>query len=281
MKKKICFILFSLLLSFQTYAQQDVFVGTFINALNTVSLRLKPVGNDYHGLVQSTEGLFVVAAKKTENKLLGVMYTQAGNIDFTIIAVNGNLSVNALGKTDLYYKFSADHELGSVDLTPYMNGTAADYNYSYSQHNGNASEHQQTHTQPTTKTNPNGTNDPQLFQLIAGSQLVYYTRTSYLNDSNASSITYVNFCANGRFSVNYDGSFMVEGNYGGNAQGAGYGRNSGTWQLQDSANGPMLQLNYGNGQQYSYPVYKNYLLAGRWKIGNTQYAMQRNKAVCY
>jgi hypothetical protein len=116
--------------------------------------------------------------------------------------------------------------------------------------------------------------------MIAGSQLVYYNRTSYVNDNVASSITYVNFCANGRFTLNYDGSFSVEGYYGDNAQGASYGQNSGRWELVTYQGVPVVYMMYDNGQNSLNPVDKQKLIQGRWREGNRQFAIQRNKAVC-
>lgn len=114
---------------------------------------------------------------------------------------------------------------------------------------------------------------------IAGGQLVYYTRTSIFNDSTASSITYVNFCANGRYSVNYDGSFYVSGD-GGWAGGGSNGNNYGTWDIIPYNGLYYLQITdaYGNTNHYQIDFAKLY--QGRWKQGNTQYAFVRNKVVC-
>lgn len=259
MRKLTCSILFTSMLFHLSFTQNDIFVGTFNNASYTISLQMKSVPGGYHGVVQSTDGLFAVSAQKTDQQLVGVIYTQAGNIDFRAIPQNGILSISALGKTERYYRSSASHQLTGIDLSSYM-----------------------TNPNNTGKegVNPNASGDTQLFQLIAGSQLAIYNRTSILNDSNASSLTYINFCSNGRFSINYDGSFSVEGNYSGNAQGASRGKQSGNWKLLQSADGPQVQLQYNNGQIENYPVYKNYLLQGSWRVGNTQYAIQRNKAIC-
>lgn len=254
-----CILLLSMLYN-PAFAQQDIFVGTFNNAQYTISLQMKSVPGGYHGVVKSTDGLFAVSAQKTGQQLKGVIYTQAGNIDFKAIPQNGVLAISAMGKTEAYYKSSSNHQLASIDLSTYMTNTAEI---------------------PAGTNNPNASGETQLFQLIAGSQLAIYNRTSILNDSNASSLTYINFCANGRFSINFDGSFSVEGNYGSNAQGASRGKYSGNWKLLQSANGPQVQLQYSNGQNTNYPVYKNYLLQGSWRVGNTQYAIQRNKAICY
>ena len=280
MKKHTLFLVLTFFLNISLLGQQDVFSGSFANSLQTVGLRMKPVQGGYHGVVQSQEGVFAVSAQKVGRQLSGVIYTQSGNIDFKIVPQNNALAITALGKTDWYHKLSELHELDGIDLTPYMtNASHTDYDYGYTQYNGNESErYRGAPNTPGGNANPNGYNDPQLFQLIAGSQLVIYNRTSYLNDNSASSLTYVNYCSNGRFSIQYEGSFSVGG---GASSGANHGQNSGTWQLLGGANGPQVTLRYDNGKVETYPVYKNYLLQGRWRIGNTQYAIQRNKAVCY
>ncbi len=280
MKKQVLFLFFACLLSSTLLGQQDVFSGSFTNSLQTIALRMKPVQGGYHGVVQSQEGVFAVSAQKVGRQLSGVIYTQSGNIDFKIVPQNKALAITALGKTEWYYKLSELHELDAIDLTPYMtNSSNSDYDYGYTQYNGTESErYRSSPNSPGGSTPSNAYNDPQLFQLIAGSQLVIYNRTSYLNDNSASSLTYVNYCSNGRFSINYEGSFSVGG---GVSSGANHGQNSGSWQLMGGANGPQIQLRYNNGKVETYPVNKNYLLQGRWRTGNTQYAIQRNKAVCY
>ena len=280
MKKHILVLLLIGLSGATLQSQVDVFSGSFANSLQTIALRMKPVQGGYHGVVQSQEGVFAVSAQQVGRQLSGVIYTQSGNIDFKIVPQNKALAITAMGKTEWYYKLSEQHELDGIDLTPYMTNSAnTDYDYGYTQYNGTESEkYRSTPGAPGGSGNPNGYNDPQLFQLIAGSQLVIYNRTSYLNDNSASSLTYVNYCSNGRFSIKYEGSFSVGG---GVSSGANHGQNSGAWQLRGGANGPQVHLRYDNGKVETYPVYKNYLLQGRWRIGNTQYAIQRNKAVCY
>lgn len=114
---------------------------------------------------------------------------------------------------------------------------------------------------------------------IAGGQLVFYTRTSIFNDSTASSITYVNYCGNGRYSVNYDGSFYVSGD-GGWAGGKTSGSNYGTWDVIPYQGAYYLQMTDGYGNTNYYPIDFTKLYQGRWKQGNTQYAFARNKVQC-
>ncbi|MBK8044468.1 MAG: hypothetical protein IPK21_18500 [Haliscomenobacter sp.] len=268
------------------FSQSSVFTGTFLNASSTISVQYKQVGTAFHGLMQSSDGSnFAIKATVKGNQMTGTIYGATGPVAFTATAGANGITVSSSGFSDFFYKTSATHNLAGVDLTPYFvapNGNG-DYDYSYSQSsNGQASESSRT------STNTGGSavnspypayNDSQLFGLIAGSQLVYYTRTSYVNDNTASSITYVNFCANGKFQINYDGSFGVEG-YGGNAQGATYGQNSGKWQLVSYQGQPAVFLAFNNGTTSVNAVIKSNLVAGRWRVGNTQYALVRNKVSC-
>lgn len=300
---KIPFVLLPMFLGIfqQTFAQVS-FTGTFMNSSSTISLQFKMVGDEYHGLVQTYGASFAMKGKTDSEVLKGTIYSLAGPMDFTATFKNNLLEFNAMGYADNFYKFSNDHSLQGIDLTAYMydvsqynnqNGQGGviagpeqvpqDFDYSYSQHDqGYATENYSTN--PSRGSVPDSPYpelaDQELRNLIAGSQLVYYTRTSYINDNVASSITYVNFCPDGRFWINYDGSFSVEGNYGGNAQGATYGQNSGTWSLVTANGQPSVFMAYYNGNTSVNPVNKNLIYQGRWKVGNTQYAVQRNKVSC-
>ncbi len=122
--------------------------------------------------------------------------------------------------------------------------------------------------------------DLEAFKLIAGSQVVVYSRTSYISDNSASSLSYYNFCKNGTFFINYDGSFSVEGTYGGNAHGSSSGVNYGNWKLVKENNETYMIMTFANGSFNKYSVNKKFLKQGRWRIGNVQYAIQRNKVNC-
>ncbi len=265
----------------------DPFVGTFSLSGAGVIAQIKPVDSGYQGVLQSAEGLFAFdATRVSETRIAGTVF---GGTPVAFSAQKSliGLTVESEGQRYEYTRISSEHQLADVDLTPYLKPAGAsaasgDYDYSYTQADpGLASERMtrpgQTGAAPTTA---GGLNDPGLRSQIAGSQLVYYQRTSYLNDSNASSITYVNFCPNGSFSVTYEGSFSVEGSYGGNAQGANHGQRSGNWQLTGSSASPKLLMAYGNGAVETYPIDRNRLHQGRWRTGNTQYAIQRGGAIC-
>lgn len=292
----LIFILVSL--AYFARGQSADFSGTYVNNSYTIYLQFKIVENEYHGMLQSVAGNFAMKAAVVDNQLKGSIYAVNGPTEFTASWQNDGLNFTAYGYSEIYQVVSQEHALQDFDLTPYFrehvqgqqspqqsplpSAENEDFDYSYSQHNGRANENRQTHPQKSPKKQSEypPLQDQDLHRLIAGSQLVFYTRTSIFNDNTASSITYVNFCANGTFSINYDGSFSVQGDYGGNAQGATYGKNSGTWQLVSVQGQPAVFLSYYNGDTSVNPVVKQNLINGRWKIGNTQYAMQRNKVNC-
>ena len=139
-------------------AQIAALPGTYMNSANTMTLRLKAAGNTYHGVLQTADGIFALRANFTDGQLAGTVFTPGGNIEFSGKAMAGGLSLTAWGYTEVLHRFSDNHELAGVDLTPYMidrpplntNG-GADYDYSYSQQsNGNYSEQHQIYpnTQP-------------------------------------------------------------------------------------------------------------------------------------
>lgn len=253
--------------------QSSDFVGTFVNGSNSISIQFKRVGDEYHGMLATVGASFAIRATGSFNKINGVIYGLDGPVDFEAALDGINMSVRATGYNEPFYKYSDLHNLGNFDLTPYM------------KNNSGVTDNNAT-TPPVSPPAQNNNdlypelNNQDLLNIISGSQLVFYQRTSYVNDSMASSITYVNFCANGTFSMNTDGSFSVEGNYGGNAQGASYSNNSGTWQLVSYQGQPAVYLKYYNGDTSLNPFNENEVRQGRWRRGNTQYALQRNKVRC-
>ena len=120
-----------------------------------------------------------------------------------------------------------------------------------------------------------------LINLISGCQLVYFTNSSALSSNSHSSITYVNYCPNGTYWVDYDGSFTVHSNSGGSVLGASNGQSKGTWKVVDYQGQPYLQMTAQSGGSEYYPIYKHLILQGSWEDGNTKYVVQRNKADCY
>ena len=252
-------------------AQTNAYTGTYSTPNAMVTLQLKSVDTELHGILVSSDGIYALKAQGSDNELTGTVYTNAGNYGFKGQPIMGGLSLVSEGVTYTFYKTSEEHQLDGMDLSPYFGNETG-------QTGQNNPDAQTTGGQGSTSTLGDG-EIQELFNYIAGGQLVYYQRTSYLNDSNASSITYVNFCADGRFNLNYDGGFSVEGDYG-NAQGASRGSNYGTWTLERRQGAVVGILNFANGNQTVNAINRNYLAQGRWRIGNTQYAFVRNKAVC-
>lgn len=275
---------------FVSAQEPSPFIGTFAIADGSVVLRIKPVASGFHGAVQTAAGWLVLDAKANGGKLEGTVYTQPQTVPLVAVPIEGGLNVSTAGVTTIFMRVSTDHQLEGVDLSPYMTATpqappggpGPDFDESYSQADpGHATENRSTTpSAPAPAPGAVQHSDPALFQAIAGSRLAYYTRTSILNDSTASSLTFVSFCPDSRFYVQTEGSFSVEG-YGGNAQGANRGQRSGTWQIFHAQGVPSLRLVFADGTVTEYPINLQGLYDGRWRVGNTQYAIERGKAVCY
>ncbi|GAA4270798.1 hypothetical protein GCM10022258_00910 [Aquimarina gracilis] len=244
-------------LSANLYSQNLDFTGTFKTQNNAITLQLKRVGNELHGTLQTKEALFAVKATNKNQDLQGIVYSDYGNYSFKATLVEKKLLVSFQGNTYHYHRVSEEHQLEGVDLTSYFKG-------------GDQGEQQSSY------------NNSVYAEHISGGQLVVYERTSILisDDVRASSITYVNFCPYGKFTISSDSGFTVHGDRGGNASGASYGSNFGTWKVINNHNGAAVQLNFANGRQGVYPFNPQYLYAGRWRKGNTQYAFAKGKASC-
>ena len=275
--------LFLLLVMMTATAQTASFIGTFMNNSNNVSLQFKEVENEVHGMLATMGASFAIRAEQSGDQLQGKIYGLNGPIDFSAQLNGTNMTFSGAGYNESFYKYSDQHGLDNYDLTPYM----VDYgNANNPQNSSNNNSGNEDYRSGQSNNNPNisspypDLNNQEVYAIVAGSQLVFYQRTSYLNDSNASSITYMNFCANGTFTINYDGSFSVEGNYGGNVHGASNGSNSGLWKLVSYQGQPAVYLQYYNGQSNVNPFNIENIRQGRWRIGNTQYALQRNKVYC-
>ena len=283
MKNKIV-ILFGLMLTgLAVMGQTSSFEGTFLNGNNSISIQFKQVGQELHGMLATAGASFAIRAERSGNQLQGKIYGLSGPIDFSAQLSGTNMTFAATGYNESYYKYSDQHSLGAFDLTPYM----VDFSTANNQQNnstnnsgyGGYGNGQSSGNANISSPYPD-LNNQEIQNIVAGSQLVFYQRTSYVNDSMASSITYVNFCANGTFTINYDGSFSVEGNYGGNAHGASKGSKAGYWKLVSYQGQPAVYLQYFNGETTVNAFNINDIRQGRWRRGNTQYALQRNKVNC-
>ncbi|MCR9227107.1 MAG: hypothetical protein NXH90_06800 [Flavobacteriaceae bacterium] len=272
--KKIALTLIAIIVSvFSCLGQSSDFVGTFVNGSNSISIQFKRVGDEYHGMLAAVGASFAIRATGSFNKLNGKIYGLEGPVDFEATLNGTDMKVRATGYNEPFYKYSDLHNLGGFDLTSYMKDNSGP---------ANIVNTELTEVSPAETVNDQYPElDNQNFvNIISGSQLVFYQRTSYVNDSMASAITYINFCANGTFSMNMDGSFSVGSDYDGNAQGASYDNNSGIWQLVSYQGRPAVHLKYFNGNTSINVFNENEVRQGRWQHGNTQYALQRNKVRC-
>ncbi|MEZ4810244.1 MAG: hypothetical protein R2819_07775 [Allomuricauda sp.] len=125
----------------------------------------------------------------------------------------------------------------------------------------------------------------QLREYVNNGQLVIYSESSMMSDSNASAITYVDFCSDGRYYYSYDGSYTVKGtqgtsNQGNRAYGAGAAENSGLWQVLEYQNAYYLEVTDAYGQKTYYPINIQNLLAGKWKQGNVTYVFAPKQGRC-
>ena len=263
MSNKLLLVLFLLCSVFCGYGQTNNLNGYYSTSDYSLALRLKSMGKgEYHGTLQSIDGVFALKLNQNSEGVKGTVYTQTDQFTFSGSAQVQGLFLESQGAQYQFYKINNQHGLEGMDLEPYFRSSTV----SSTENSGN---------------NPSYSGSKgEAYQIIAGSQLVYYQRTSYVNDNTASSITYVNFCRNGQFSLNYDGGFSVEGRYGGNAQGASQGSNYGTWEVSYPKGQPSVTLRFANGQVNTNPVNMANLRSGRWRIGNTQYALVRNKVNC-
>lgn len=124
---------------------------------------------------------------------------------------------------------------------------------------------------------------------ISGSQFVTYVRTSpYLDSSNASAggMTFVNFCPDGTYNYNYEGSYRAKSSgYDGNDYGYGvYGGSSnsgsGTWDIEQMKGMFFLTVHDANGAKNNYPIDVSKLIQGKWQVGDTVYVFAPNNAEC-
>ena len=122
----------------------------------------------------------------------------------------------------------------------------------------------------------------EISEYLAGSQLVFFTKTSiFLEPSTrASSITYVNFCSDGRFTINHDGSYSIVNKDGTYAKGGKWGAYFGEWEVTEFNSLPYLKMAYDNETSDYYPIDVSKLIAGSWREGQTQYAIERNAVSC-
>ena len=128
-------------------------------------------------------------------------------------------------------------------------------------------------------------NVQKLTDYITNGQLVIYSESSYLSDTMASAITYVDFCPNNRYHYSYDGSYTVKGtentsNRDNRGYGAGVASNSGMWQVLEYLGGYYLEILDYNNQPTYYPIQVQNLISGKWKVNKTTYVFAQGKGRC-
>ena len=116
---------------------------------------------------------------------------------------------------------------------------------------------------------------------IAGSRVFWVYSPSIFSSATGGASGYIHICPNNVFHRSSEGSFSVGGEYnsqiGGNeswAGGAHVARDGGSW----SVAGDTIVLQDADGSQQQ--IYLSDLQNGRWKIGQTKYAVERGKASC-
>ncbi len=129
-------------------------------------------------------------------------------------------------------------------------------------------------------------NMERLTEYIDNAQLVIYSESSYLSDSMASAITYVDFCPGGTYYYSYDGSYTVKGtgntsNRNNRVNGAGVAENSGQWKVLEYQGGYYLEIVDAFGKTDYYPINIQNLINGKWKINNTTYVFAQDKGRCH
>lgn len=267
LNKPIVLLLIFLALNVSLRAQNADFSGTYADQQMSTYLRLKKVSDEYHGVVQNINGFYAVKLSKKEAQIEGRLYANNDVVTFNVSEIIGGLSITFQGTSVPVYKISNDHQLEGMDLDAYFIEEKIE-----NKDKGNL-------LKPVTTNKPNG--NPKLYNLIAGGQLVFYNRGSYVTNSTASSLTYMNFCANGTFNMRSEGSYSVEGNSGGNVHGANRNRDYGRWEIIEQQGQTAVKITYANGEVSINPINEQRLRTGRWRIGNTQYAWQSGKAECY
>ncbi|MTI21851.1 hypothetical protein E1176_12535 [Fulvivirga sp. RKSG066] len=253
-------IIFTLLATFTGIDNADLpkFSGTFIDENYQTTVQMKVVEDSIQGVLIQSIGVFPFHGSIEQGQLIGKIYTKAQHLSFKATPAAFGFQLDVEGISTSFYRTSHAQELDNYDLTAYFSQKPESV----------------VHSAPAN-------NDNTYYNLIAGGQLVYYTRSSILSSSNASSITYLNFCANGTYNRSYDGSYSVEGNYGGNAHGASSSNEYGRWEVVKYQGVPAVRMVSAGGETNYHAIDASRLEAGRWRQGNTQFAFQRGKAVCY
>lgn len=259
-------LVFSLLSNPLAAQEQDTISGTYSDQANSTMLQIKKVGDEYHGMVQEISGAYAFQANLQNQQLKGFVFSNGVRAPFKATFNADHVVFEAGGQQVVYVKRYASHGLTNIDLRPY-------FNYS------------QTLDPSTTTSSPAASSLSKesvkgLAAQIAGGRLVYYTSSSILSGTNASAMTFMHFCKDGRFYITTDASFSVEGDYGGNAHGSSRGHQTGSWSVTEQNGQNVIILQYANGTRDISVLNEQRLSQGRWRQGNTRYAFEAGKAVC-
>lgn len=120
---------------------------------------------------------------------------------------------------------------------------------------------------------------------VTGVRIFWVYSPSMFSGATGGSSGYVHVCAGNVYHRSSEGATSIGGEYdvetGHNdswAGVAGVSRDAGRWAIEDSANGPLLAFydSDGGAQRVALAT----MLQGRWKAGQTTYAVEIGKAAC-
>ncbi|MGD1843509.1 MAG: hypothetical protein ACFB0B_21850 [Thermonemataceae bacterium] len=272
-------ILIVYFLSFtQLQAQNDPFIGTFVNTSGSTTMRLKKVANEYHGLFQFSGSNFALRAVRSGNQLNGEVYAGIGKIVFVDTPLQGGFRISANGEQSDFILYSTDHEIQSMDLTA-----------SFPQTSNNTPQTQNPSTQPSqpqpksnvTDNSVPKSNNAAFKQVVAGSQMMVYSKSPRYSSrkSRSSTLIFIHFCPNGRFHLTYDASYAVStddiGSYGVNKA-----AHQGTWYIGKKDGYDVVGVNFDNGNKSFYWLTPARAQQKSFRLGNTKYTFMPGKAVC-
>ncbi|MGD1840544.1 MAG: hypothetical protein ACFB0B_06555 [Thermonemataceae bacterium] len=272
--KLICMSVLSTHISIQ--AQNNPFVGTFVNSKKDVALRIKPMTQEYHGIVQTNTGNMAFKGTVSGKQLIGKFYSPNGTILFSATQVTDGLMLSFNNIREIFYLTSTNHEIQNVDLSTYFypDNTSK-------QGNGTTAQNQPSKQQTSVPKSDNTT----LRQAVAGSQLVVWNKPNPLltrRDQRTSSAAYLNFCANGTVLLAYDSYFDTKQkkNDWERVAGASNGTKKGKWYATTQEGKSVFKATFEDGTSGTYWVNQQQINQGSWEVHRTKFIFNRGKAVC-
>ncbi|MEM9983010.1 MAG: hypothetical protein AAF734_10980, partial [Bacteroidota bacterium] len=202
-----------------------------------------------------------------------------GKIIFVATPLQGGFRLSANGEQSDFILYSTDHEIQSMDLTASFPQT----------NSGSTPQAQSPNTQPAqsqSKSNVTDNSVPKsnntaFKQVVAGSQMMVYRKSSgySTSSSRSSTLIFIHFCPNGRFHLTYDASYAVStddvGNYGVNKT-----AHQGTWYIGKKDGYDVVGVNFDNGNKNFYWLTPARAQQKSFRLGNTKYTFMPGKAVC-